>query len=261
MMNKTQPHIYEGKSSFCITCFKGKSDPIHHTDTKIYVSNDVGVIEQIAVQMICSGHECARCKQVFTHDYECNIHDGKRQILCTKCAGDSASLINRPDDIKRIEKDAHILTTPRETIEQRTEHIDFVQLNIFKLPDGSDNPNYLADWQKHYDNLQRFIEKYRNYQSAALQAKADKQLEDNTKLSPEEREQYERDAKKLKKKNVEKVKKEKEIVKLGYQAMLAKLTMTLRQTAGMDEKSAKEQAEKMIIKPKSIEIEESEENE
>ncbi len=240
-----KPHIYEGKSLFCLNCFRDKSDSIHTSNIILQVGK-----QDIIVNEDCPGHKCAKCNHNWFHNYVCKRSDRAiTDTICQKCIGDSSVLINRMSDLDRIANQERI--TPREAKEIEIEHESFLVLNIFHDPKtGLDNPNWLEDWTVMYKNFELMIEKIKIKQSSMMKGKAQKQLEENTKLSPEERMQYERDAKKRKKTDDLAMANDKEAKKKAYERTLKSIAATLRASVpGLSEEKSIELAKTNLVEP------------
>ena len=248
------PHKYNGTGSFCLTCFKDRYNPIHsianELPNELLDSKDFGPSVQEQKKIIltseisrCKGHTCAKCKTPWNHDYNCDNHEF--DSICKRCIEESTVLINREHDVTFQAQVKGM--TPREIKEEELAHYNFVEHNIFRLPDGTDNPNWLEVWENHYKNLETLIEKFRVKQSAALRAKADKRSKDNEKLTPEERADFERAARSRKnaKDVVSSRQKEREDTAKKYNKDLAKLVATLK-SAGLNEQVATEKATELL---------------
>lgn len=193
-------HKFEGSLMNCLKCFRPANDPIHCLSESLATARDIklyGPNNQVAPP-ICMGHTCPSCKKTWNHNYDC----GKVDIhgLCIDCAQQTASDINRLKHIEEIGFQAKSLT-PREVKELQLDHEQFVVLNITHIPgatapDGKplENPNWQADLAAHIKSIEVQIEKCKVKISGAHKARASQEVQDLNKISPEEREQFLRDA-------------------------------------------------------------------
>jgi hypothetical protein len=140
----------------------------------------------------CPGHACPGCGKTWSHPYSCK---SKSKGLCESCATQSTSNIFRPVNIEQIAQNSSATLSGRESSEIMLEHESFVY-NLCH----DDHNKLLPDWQEkiheHRRNIQQLIEKFRCKAVATQKKLVEFQMEETSTLSPEERAQYERDAKK-----------------------------------------------------------------
>jgi hypothetical protein len=249
-----QPHIYAGNLVICLTCLKPKDHANHYigvqpkdnpfqnkevikdhsfvgtgqicglclrsSDTCIHVlqAQEPRILNSNGHKMqLCDGHSCPKCKKITTHDYKCGH---SRDVLCSDCAQDSSQSINRKRDLENLLKESESPLTGQEWATIQVEHKDFVLHKLIRTKDGVLKP----DWQEIVENHIRFLDKEQEVRKAQKQAAKlalkEVQFEEFTKLSPEEKAQYERDAKKLKKTDVEKLDKKTEKIASTKEKMI-----------------------------------------
>lgn len=146
----------------------------------------------LSEQTLCPTHTCSKCQALWAHSYICN-KPANLDGLCINCARQDAVIINRPVDIEQIAQTAAPNLTGQEVAEIRLGHENTVW-NLIHNPDGSDRPDWIERLNDHRRNLERMIESLRVELVNESKMRVDKLTEDMQKLSPEEREQYKRDA-------------------------------------------------------------------
>lgn len=192
-------HIFEGNLITCLKCFKSKSDPIHICFWNAGVANTqicpVTLYDSSnkPIHPTCAGHTCPSCKKTWNHSYDCGKVDSHG--LCMDCAQQTAAEINRPSHILEIANGKNFRQLSG--LEQQTlllDHEQFVVLNIIRLPDGSENPEWQVKLSEHIQQLERMIEQYKIKVASSYKARAAKEVQDLNKLTPEEKEQFLKDA-------------------------------------------------------------------
>ena len=152
-------------------------------------------------QVTCPSHTCPKCDEVWKHDYDCK-KDRKHSALCVDCASQSAVLINRPNEIEQLAMTSGSLIPGSEASNIMLDY-DNVIYELIHLS-GSDPRPLKSDWQEliHKDRyqLKQIIERLKCKMQSNSRMMMKVQTEEVTKLSPEEREQYERDARRAKQK-------------------------------------------------------------
>lgn len=206
MISKTrtkevQDHAFTGSTNVCESCLKDRSETIHQDSRPVLLSPDG------KPRTLCTGHKCPSCLTKWSHEYQCNHN---RDGLCETCASQTAAEINRPSKLPEIAQQKYI--TSREAIEIQCEH-DSVVFNMIHTPGPNGSLILKADWQQlisdHILNLQQMIERTKNKLTSVHKRRATHEIEEMTKLTPEEQETYRRSAQKLKVVKAEKVEKEK----------------------------------------------------
>lgn len=149
-----------------------------------------------AAPINCPGHTCPTCSCVWLHDYTCG--GGKGTVgLCHNCAQQTAANINRAGNVEQIKVLENAILTGAEIVNIMNEHESFVVLNLCKDQSGADLPSdvWQANIAAHRLDLRKKIEALRAREMATSRVMAKRQTEDMLKLSPEEREAYEKSAK------------------------------------------------------------------
>lgn len=275
MTLKSQPHIYEAAKGLklCRHCYKNAEHEIHSVepnftalklnDRQLEVaqtfpeialeaivkndSADQAINEDLTTWRIeakCPGHPCPQCKKTWKHDYRCEKAPTV-QALCQDCASQDAAIVNRPKSLETLVQQSRSPLTGQEVATIMLEHEEFVVRRVIHKEDGT----VREDWQdrlvNHINAKRRLIEELRAQISASTRAKAKQECEDLTKLSPEEIEQYKRDAAKMKRRNepkVAKLKDEKE--KARKKALKGLCDMILMTNPKLSREKALEIAEK-----------------
>jgi hypothetical protein len=152
---------------------------------------EIEAVSHKPAPITCSGHICPVCHTSWTHDYSCKTD--KKTGLCPACASQTAADISRPNEIEQIAMTEGQILSGSERAGIMIEH-DSV---VYNLCHGSDG-NLVSDWQEkiheHRRNLKQMIEKLRCKEMSSSRMLAKIQTEEATKLTPEEREQFLRDA-------------------------------------------------------------------
>ncbi len=222
-------HLY---TSTC--CSKPEHDPIHikpepkkEQQVKLYREDNA------LSPSLCAGHKCPSCSSIWTHNYFCG---NERPGLCFRCASQTSVEINRPSNLEEIQKTRYI--TGRESQEIKVEHDAFV----YNMTHNGDH-SLKEDWQQklsdHILNMQQMIERLNNKISASHQRKASNQMEEMSKLSPEERESYLSASRRQKKVKTEAASKEKQKKSETREYMVNKMAASLMV---MNPKLSKEKA-------------------
>lgn len=232
-----QPHHYQGIFDMCTICFKDRTDNLHILDTsKPRILNSAGQLPSLAP--LCLSHKCPMCSCTWEHDYKCGH---SRPGLCARCASQTAAEINRPAKLDEIKQQTHITAIDAKNIQ--CEHESLVYNMIYEQ--SSTGAHLRDNWQQlianHLLNMEQMIEATRNKIAAARGVRAKAEIEDLGKLTPEEAEQYKRDAKKLKTKTAEKIEKEKKKVADSREYHINKMIVLLM---SMNKKLTKEDARK-----------------
>jgi hypothetical protein len=146
----------------------------------------------------CAGHACATCTKIWHHDYDCSAREQK-PALCPECCAQSAVEINRSQTIEQIAQLSSQNLTGRETIECMLEHEQFVVHELIYDPKTKvEYPDWMERVNNHRRDIARNIEKWKIRDLATSKAVMRKHAEDVSKLTPEEVEQYKRDARRSK---------------------------------------------------------------
>lgn len=235
-----QPHHYQGIFDMCTICFKDRTDNLHISDTIASgprILNSAGHLPALAP--ICLSHKCPTCHSEWQHDYKCNH---TRPGQCPRCASQTAAEINRPAKLDEIKQQTYISAADAKNIQ--CEHESLVYNMIYEQ--SSTGAHVLREnWQQlvanHLLNMEQMIEATRNKIAATRGVRAKAEIEDLGKLTPEEAEQYKRDAKKLKTKTAEKIEKEKKKVADSREYHINKMIVLLM---SMNKKLTKEDARK-----------------
>jgi len=143
----------------------------------------------------CLGHTCPDCKRDWFHDYACE-KSPKHTGLCIACAQQTAVIVNRPVEIEQIAMTASQNLSGQERCGIISEHTSVVYLMIH------DANNQLKDnWQEllheHIRNMEVIMEKFKVKCLNTRKILTDETAKELTKLSPDERAQYVRDANKV----------------------------------------------------------------
>lgn len=207
-------HKYEGSLIACLKCFKKPSDPVHSIEFKapslLAINNNqeapiaVPILfdgKNQAIKPTCKGHICPKCKDTWEHNYNCgSINNG----LCEKCAQQNAAEIFRPKHIEEIKESQGTHLTGMEATQLRLQHEEFVVLEIIQDKNGATRTDWQERLAEHIKIKEACIERLRIELASCTRAKARQEVQDLNKLTPEEQEQYRRDAGKLKKPKAEK---------------------------------------------------------
>ena len=179
----------------CISCSKLPEED------KSYASWAVEVIPDKPT-VLCVGHSCPGCGIMWKHDYACK---SKSKGMCEQCATQSTANIFRPVAIEQIAQTSSEVLSGRERVETMIEHEAFV----YSLCHDMQTNKLLPDWQEkiheHRRNIKQMIEKLRCKEISTSKKTVDFEMEDTMYLTPEERESYERAARRGKVKAGKKV--------------------------------------------------------
>ena len=143
----------------------------------------------------CYGHICPGCGRFFTHDYKCWPDPKiKNSMWCGQCAAtnefkQAVADGHRHDDIGALEQyvGMHcLISDPKDLKAAEIEHESFCANEIRTNPD--------FNFEKHIKDLQLKIEVFNAQISGTARAKANWQLEEAKKLTPEELEQFTKNA-------------------------------------------------------------------
>lgn len=203
----TESHIFEGNGSFCLKCFKSYVVGNHISEASVELSKPKTTILDFIIAkesqspaaqeptFKCSGHICSNCGSKITHDYDCS--DRKvNDLLCGKCTESAAISLNRENDLDFLENLEVI--TPKEAKEIDLEHEIYLKENIYRDPVTKlERPQEIWQplWEKHYARLMANMERYRIRASTSYRTKAQKQIDEIAKLSPQERAEFNKLAK------------------------------------------------------------------
>jgi len=125
--------------------------------------------------------------------------DASHKALCTKCAEQSTANIFRPVEIEQIAQLSTECLSGREKKEIEVHN----EALCWSITHDAQTNKLLPDWQeklhKHIFNQQQLIERYRTAVLTSSKCRVAYQAEEMTTLTPEERETYERQAKRRKK--------------------------------------------------------------
>lgn len=140
----------------------------------------------------CYGHTCPVCGIRWSHNYKCwPGKDIKDNMHCPKCFGQAVVEIHRNDDI--IQMLNAKVTSAKEISELMLQHESFVVL------EASKSDNFESWCAAHINNLRELIEKNNAKIYATRAALVKLRKENDSKLTPEEIEQYKRNAARQKK--------------------------------------------------------------
>lgn len=148
-----------------------------------------------AKAITCPGHECPTCKKTWTHNYNCTSRKTGNG-LCERCAQEAAVEIGRPQTIEQLAMLSSSNLSGWEVSKIFNAHSEFVTKNLILDENGVERPDWYERINVHRRELKKQIEMLRIHEHATSKVVVDKMTEDMTKLSPEEIEQYKRDAKK-----------------------------------------------------------------
>jgi len=221
MKQNSNPHKFEPISQYsklCKLCLKPKLDELHlenlgpedFTNVKppaevprspeiVYekppnnsIENRIKSAAPETNQPDCYGHTCPVCNVRWSHDYKC-WPGTQESLACPMHFGTVMSEIKRLDDITELikpsENEAAFLAS------QRIEHESFVKLQVNKL-----SYDEFEQWcAAHIRSLRALIEQYNNKIYATRSVVAGRRRLEESKLTPEERDDYLRKAKRQKK--------------------------------------------------------------
>jgi len=189
----------------------------------------------------CYGHICPGCGRLWRHDYKCWPDPKiKNSMWCGPCAAtnefkQAVADGHRHDDIGALEQyvEKHcLISDPKDLKEAEIEHESFCANEI------RNNPNF--NFAGHLRDLQSKIELFNAKISGAARAKANWQLEEARKLTPEELEQFKKNASRAKIKKQASDDKIKDKAKKEYQDLLKDLLKLTK-----NEQKAKEELDEM----------------
>ena len=141
----------------------------------------------------CPSHKCPSCQTTWKHDHCCkSISNG----LCEKCATQSTSNIFRPIEIEQLAQTSGEVISGREHKEIELQN----EIVVYNLCHDDITHALLPDWQEkihaHRRNQKQLIERYRIGELSTMKKLVDFQNEQTSTLTPEEREAWEKAAKK-----------------------------------------------------------------
>ena len=176
-------------------------------------------------RILCAGHECSMCKRTWHHDYDCK---GKKQNgLCSDCISQAVVDISRPVEIEQIAQTASSNLTGAEAAGLRIEHESFVY-NMIRDDKGEVKPDWIEIIHSHRRDLMVKIERFRVMEMATSKIFLNTSAEELMKKTPEEIEQFKRDARKAKQKKDSEPKAEKPVdTQAAYKKMLSGLMKSI----------------------------------
>lgn len=201
----------------------------------------------------CIGHSCPSCKKQVIHDYECK-KPANLEILCESCSSQASIESHRNELLNDIKSNGEL--TNQERAEIRLTHESRVNLMI-RNTDGSLKDDWNEILTVHINGLRKIQEQIRIHEQvshkAKIQAGHEEYKNDVAKLSPEEKAQYDRDAKKFKEKRKQKSQPEKIDQKKVYDNAVNMMVQSLMASNPKISKlAAKQQAEKMFKRPEEM---------
>ncbi len=195
---KSQAHYHTciicGRKHYCesLACAKENYICEMHDGEKIILTSSTFAKQK------CIGHECARCKKIWKHNYVCN-KPANLEAMCSDCTAQNAVEINRTELVKEIEKNSHDTLSGRERAERFLEQEASLNLEI-RDSQGKLLENWLEITTEHFTALRILQEKVKIDLQVNSKVTAKARIEKCSKLTPEEQEQYKRDALKTKRK-------------------------------------------------------------
>ena len=141
----------------------------------------------------CPSHKCPSCQTTWKHDHCCkSVSNG----LCEKCATQSTASIFRPVEIEQLAQTAGEVISGREHKEIELQN----EVLVYNLCHDEVTHTLLPDWQEkihaHRRNQKQLIERYRIGELSTMKKLRDFQNEQTSTLTLEEREAWEKAAKK-----------------------------------------------------------------
>jgi len=253
-IKRTHAHIHEcvlcGRKHYCevINCSKPKNFACECQNAGLILE---AVIRAGEGEIKCIGHTCVTCGKTWHHDYKCN-KPANMEAQCSDCFAQASVDIHRPEEIEQIKINGNFhALSGREQVEEFLKHEQTVY-NMTHDASGNLLDNWLEINETHIIQLRALQEKIRIHEQASEKSKRANFKEQDSKLSPEEIAQMQRDAKK--------VRTPKEIVadkakiaddqKKAYNEGL-KNCVKMFIAQGMNKDSALKRAKKMFIDPAS----------
>jgi hypothetical protein len=163
----------------------------------------------LQLQKLCAGHICSSCSRNWEHTKEeCagkQCKSGRKSGQCKDCAGQTVVIGNRANEIDQIAQTSGEVVTGKERVEAQLDG-EIRLFNLLHNQDGKILDNFLEIAHVHFRSLRQMQEKLKCLEIGGRKRLMEIQTEEFSKLTPEEQEQYERDAKKKGKREKEKEK-------------------------------------------------------
>lgn len=229
-----KPHVHKcllcGREHYCevqacpkpleFVCDCQFLDPAHENKAALHAAIEETLSKSSIV--LCVGHECPWCHKIWHHDYKCN-RPANIETVCKPCNDQSSVNYHRPEAILEIAKNGSGSPLTKEEIAAEfLNHEAQVHLMIH-----DENGILLENWNdilsSHLIQLRKLFTQIKIHESASSKVKVNTQAQEWTKLTPEEKKQFERDALKDKKKNAPKIAKAKEDKQAAHDRAIEKM--------------------------------------
>ena len=141
----------------------------------------------------CSGHKCKSCGKIYHHKHECIHpildHEGHGSFtgICPDCTNECC----RKEALKEIVNNQRPLTA-REEVEIAIEHESVVKLMC-------DKPDWREQISAHITDMEKKIQSFRIKIATSRHVRGQREMEEFSKMTPEEIEDWRREQKKDKK--------------------------------------------------------------